>query len=59
MPGIYRYGINHLKQMLQPLVAKGLRSVLLFGVINDEMKVMKIFDLFKFNLYNLDRKVKL
>ncbi|XP_074113207.1 heat shock protein 70 cognate 3 isoform X2 [Cotesia typhae] len=38
MPGIYRYGINHLKQMLQPLVAKGLRSVLLFGVINDEMK---------------------
>ncbi|KAH0563826.1 hypothetical protein KQX54_007075 [Cotesia glomerata] len=38
MPGIYRYGINHLKQMLQPLVAKGLRSVLLFGVINDELK---------------------
>ncbi|XP_011168510.1 delta-aminolevulinic acid dehydratase isoform X2 [Solenopsis invicta] len=32
MPGVYRYGINHLEKMLQPLVAKGLQSVLLFGV---------------------------
>ncbi|TGZ55525.1 Delta-aminolevulinic acid dehydratase, partial [Temnothorax longispinosus] len=32
MPGVYRYGINQLEKMLQPLVAKGLQSVLLFGV---------------------------
>ncbi|XP_012280276.1 delta-aminolevulinic acid dehydratase isoform X2 [Orussus abietinus] len=34
MPGVYRYGINQLKIILKPLVAKGLRSVLLFGVPN-------------------------
>ncbi|XP_043477004.1 delta-aminolevulinic acid dehydratase isoform X2 [Leptopilina heterotoma] len=34
MPGVYRYGINHLKSTLQPLVSKGLRSILLFGVSN-------------------------
>lgn len=33
MPGIYRYGINQLESMLTPLVAKGLQSVLLFGVV--------------------------
>jgi len=32
MPDVYRYGINQLEKMLQPLVAKGLQSVLLFGV---------------------------
>ncbi|XP_071856019.1 porphobilinogen synthase isoform X1 [Bombus fervidus] len=32
MPGVYRYGINHLRKMLQPLVSKGLQSILLFGV---------------------------
>ncbi|KAF5299339.1 hypothetical protein FQA39_LY02512 [Lamprigera yunnana] len=35
MPGISRYGINRLKDHLQLLVAKGLRSILLFGVINE------------------------
>ncbi|XP_008560507.1 delta-aminolevulinic acid dehydratase [Microplitis demolitor] len=38
MPGVYRYGINHLEEMLKPLVAKGLKSVLLFGVIDDDLK---------------------
>ncbi|KAG7202496.1 hypothetical protein KM043_017064 [Ampulex compressa] len=32
MPGVYRYGINELYKMLQPLVSKGLQSILLFGV---------------------------
>ncbi|XP_076161826.1 porphobilinogen synthase isoform X2 [Ptiloglossa arizonensis] len=32
MPGVYRYGINQLRKMLQPLVSKGLQSILLFGV---------------------------
>lgn len=32
MPGVHRYGVNQLRKMLQPLVAKGLQSVLLFGV---------------------------
>ncbi|XP_025269686.1 endoplasmic reticulum chaperone BiP isoform X2 [Camponotus floridanus] len=33
MPGIYRYGINQLENVLTPLVAKGLQSVLLFGIL--------------------------
>ncbi|XP_070515809.1 endoplasmic reticulum chaperone BiP isoform X3 [Cardiocondyla obscurior] len=32
MPGVCRYGINQLEKLLQPLVAKGLQSILLFGV---------------------------
>ncbi|XP_074067228.1 delta-aminolevulinic acid dehydratase [Macrotis lagotis] len=32
LPGIARYGVNKLEEMLQPLVAKGLRCVLIFGV---------------------------
>jgi len=32
MPGVARYGINRLKAHLETLVAKGLESVLLFGV---------------------------
>jgi len=34
----YRWGINRLKELLDPLVAKGLHSVLLFGVIGKEHK---------------------
>ncbi|XP_067661712.1 delta-aminolevulinic acid dehydratase-like [Haliotis asinina] len=32
MPGQFRYGIHRLKEALQPLVEKGLKTVLLFGV---------------------------
>ncbi|XP_031849528.1 porphobilinogen synthase isoform X2 [Nomia melanderi] len=32
MPGVYRHGINQLRKMLEPLVSKGLQSILLFGV---------------------------
>lgn len=35
MPGVHRYGLNKLRAMLEPLVAKGLASVLLFGTITD------------------------
>lgn len=34
MPGVCRYGINRLKSHLEPLVTKGLASVLLFGVVS-------------------------
>lgn len=34
MPGVARYGINRLKEHLEVLVAKGLTSVLLFGVVD-------------------------
>lgn len=40
MPGVYRYGINQLEKMLQSLVAKGLQSVLLFGVSQHLEKVI-------------------
>lgn len=33
LPGVCRYGINQLVRHLAPLVAKGLKSILLFGVI--------------------------
>nr|KAG5710502.1 hypothetical protein BaRGS_013148 [Batillaria attramentaria] len=32
MPGICRYGVNRLREALSPLVDKGLKSVLIFGV---------------------------
>lgn len=35
MPGVQRYGLNKLRAMLEPLVANGLASVLLFGTITD------------------------
>lgn len=39
MPGVYRYGVGRLVDELKPLVAKGLSSVLLFGVITQLSKV--------------------
>uniref|UniRef100_A0A0A9XN56 Delta-aminolevulinic acid dehydratase n=2 Tax=Lygus hesperus TaxID=30085 RepID=A0A0A9XN56_LYGHE len=33
MPGVYRWGVNKLLEYLKPLVERGLRSVLLFGVV--------------------------
>ncbi len=39
LPGIKRIGINNLKGYLEPVVANGLTTVLLFGVIeNDNLK---------------------
>jgi porphobilinogen synthase len=32
LPGQHRFGLNRLISFLEPLVAKGLRSVILFGV---------------------------
>lgn len=32
LPGVNRYGVNTLQAALTPLVAKGLKAVLLFGV---------------------------
>ncbi|GLH15959.1 Delta-aminolevulinic acid dehydratase [Gryllus bimaculatus] len=39
LPGVSRYGVSNLKEVLQPLIAKGLRSVLLFGVSENLVKV--------------------
>ncbi|XP_001353362.2 delta-aminolevulinic acid dehydratase [Drosophila pseudoobscura] len=38
MPGISRFGVNRLRDHLEPLVKKGLTSVLLFGVVESELK---------------------
>ncbi|KAJ2800812.1 Aminolevulinate dehydratase [Coemansia helicoidea] len=38
MPGQSRIGVNRLEAFLAPLVAKGLRAVMLFGVPNDSVK---------------------
>ncbi|XP_046686990.1 delta-aminolevulinic acid dehydratase-like [Homalodisca vitripennis] len=38
MPGVYRYGINRIIPEIKPLVEKGLKSVLLFGVITQLSK---------------------
>jgi len=35
MPGQYRWGCDKLHELLDPLVRKGLRSILLFGVLSD------------------------
>jgi porphobilinogen synthase len=39
LPGQKRWGINRLEGFLRPLVEKGLRSVILFGVPLDLEKV--------------------
>ncbi|KAI8926025.1 hypothetical protein BC831DRAFT_458126 [Entophlyctis helioformis] len=36
LPGQFRYGVNTLKEAFEPLVAKGLATVLLFGVLSTE-----------------------
>ncbi len=36
LPGIKRLGINHLKEYLEPIVANGLKTVILFGVLENE-----------------------
>lgn len=38
MPGVARYGINKLRDALKPLVEKGLKTVLVFGVPGNIMK---------------------
>jgi hypothetical protein len=39
MPGQYRWGVNRLRECIAPLVAKGLKAVLIFGVLsNNEIK---------------------
>lgn len=43
MPGQYRYGVNRLEEALRPLVAKGLKAVLLFGVPEKLEKVGSCF----------------
>lgn len=43
MPGIFRQGINHIKSMLDPIVESGLKSILIFGVINKLPKVKNWF----------------
>ncbi|CAD8165915.1 unnamed protein product [Paramecium octaurelia] len=38
MPNVYRYSVDLLKEFLEPLVVKGLKAVLIFGVIGNEGK---------------------
>lgn len=38
MPGVYRYGIEKLLSALSPLVASGLNSILVFGVMKQSFK---------------------
>lgn len=39
MPGVPRLGLNQVKKHLDPLVSKGLESILLFGVTENLTKV--------------------
>lgn len=39
MPGVSRFGVNQVIAHLEPLVKKGLKTVLLFGVIENLPKV--------------------
>ena len=39
MPGQARYGINKLRDAIKPLVEKGLKTVLIFGVPEKIQKV--------------------
>lgn len=48
MPGVSRYGINRAKEHLEPLVANGLTSLLLFGVIEKLPKVYHLVGTHKY-----------
>lgn len=50
MPGISRFGINQVLQHLEPLVKNGLKSILLFGVIEKLPKVINKFDALKMDI---------
>jgi len=39
MPEQFRYGVNRIVEAFRPIVAKGLKAVLLFGVISKLPKV--------------------
>lgn len=41
LPNVYRLGINRVKEYLEPIVKLGLKSVLLFGVLNELEKVRR------------------
>lgn len=43
MPGVSRFGVNSLRAHLEPLIAKGLSSILLFGVIEKLPKVNRMW----------------
>ncbi len=47
MPGQYRYGIKHIKDVFAPLVENGLKTVLIFGVptsvTKDELGSVSLF----------------
>lgn len=42
LPNVYRFGINRLKEFLEPIIQLGLKSVLLFGVLC-KLKKVNIF----------------
>jgi len=44
MPEQFRYGVNCVVEALQPVVAKGLKAVLLFGVPSKLIKVSILFN---------------
>lgn len=39
MPGVVQYGVSNVEECLKPIVIKGLKSVLLFGVEHGIKKV--------------------
>lgn len=39
LPEVCRFGVNRIRGFLEPIVKLGLKSVLLFGVINKSKKV--------------------
>jgi porphobilinogen synthase len=36
MPEVFRYGYENINEYLEPLVLKGLKSILVFGILSDD-----------------------
>lgn len=47
MPGVSRLGVNQALNHLEPLVAIGLETILLFGVVETLRKVSEIMRFFR------------
>jgi delta-aminolevulinic acid dehydratase/porphobilinogen synthase len=46
MPGVVQYGVSNIEECLQPIVNKGLKSVLLFGTEHGIPKVGNCYSYF-------------
>lgn len=59
MPGVVQYGVSNIEECLKPIVNKGLKSVLIFGVVHGIPKVGDYHYFFKVKILSYPLKPSL